>query len=176
MSIEADQVRRLAEPAAAALSVDVEDVVVDPGAEPRVVIVVDADGGVDLQVLTALTRDIGAALDAEPELETVPYTLEVTSPGVDRPIGSPRRWRRVRGRKVTVRFTDGTELRGRVAAVDEAAGEVDLVLPAFDRGRPTTKGGGPAVRRIALADVDRAVVDVEFGTPPEAELALCEMD
>lgn len=140
---------------------DLEDVRVDRAGRHSVVrIVVDGDGGVSLDAIAALSNEISAVLDAaDPHSET-PYTLEVTTPGVDRPLTLDRHWRRARGRRVRVRL-GGETVEGRVGAL--ADGAVELVVRARR---------GPEVRRIDLSEVAEAVVQVEFAAPDPRELEL----
>ena len=77
--------------------------------------VVDSDQGVSLDDAAAISRQLSAALDSAPVMGDFPYTLEVSSPGVDRPLTDPRHWRRSVGRLVQVAVTDaGDKLRGRL--------------------------------------------------------------
>jgi ribosome maturation factor RimP len=92
-------------------------------------VVVDADGGVSLDAVADLSREISAALDAAEEaggeLVTGEYQLEVGSPGVDRPLTEPRHWRRNVGRLVTVKAEDRV-ITGRILGADEAGVRLDL--------------------------------------------------
>jgi len=85
------------------MEIDLEAVKVT-SAGRRVVlrIVVDADGGVSLDDIAEVSREVSAKLDANNAMGEAPYTLEVTSPGVDRPLTQPRHWRRATGRLVVV--------------------------------------------------------------------------
>lgn len=140
---------------------DLEDVTVSQAGSRSVVrIMVDSDAGLGLDSVADLSRLISERLDAVTEFGETPYTLEVTSPGVDRPLTEPRHWRRARGRKVRVDLAD-EKVVGRIGALGE--GVVALVVPAK---------GGPVVREIPLVDVVKAVVQVEFSPPNAAELAL----
>lgn len=134
-----------------ALGVDVEDVEVQKAGRRHVVrIIVDRDGGVDLDLVAAVSQRASELLDVPPlaDLLPGPFVLEVTSPGVDRPLTEPRHWRRARSRLVRVTMADGTELDGRIVDVPDD----DTVVVSTDRGDVT----------VARADVQRAVVQVEF--------------
>lgn len=129
-----------------------------------VTVVVDGDSGVSLDDLAELSL----ALDPLAEHwggEDRPITLEVTSRGVDAPLEHPRHWRRARGRQVDLTYTAGAEgpTRGRVGDLDEAAGVVRIV---------SRSGRGTRVHSVALEQVDRAVIRVEFRPAPQEELAL----
>ena len=140
---------------------DLEDVTVSKAGSRSVVrVMVDSDSGLDLDDVAELSRQISERLDAATEFGETPYTLEVTSPGIDRPLTEPRHWRRAQGRRVRVEIGD-EQVLARVGALGD--GVVDLVVPAK---------GGPVVREIALADVVKAVVQVEFSPPNAQEMEL----
>ncbi|WP_131747923.1 ribosome maturation factor RimP [Frankia sp. Cppng1_Ct_nod] len=170
-------------PELAADGFDLEEVgITRAGSRSVVRVVVDRDGGVDLDAVAAASRVVAAVLDAADTAaaDTAaagtaaagrgspvagPYVLEVTSPGVDRPLVAPRHWRRARGRLVSVQTRDGRQILGRV----HTSGP-DFVELAVD-GRRTA--GGEAVR-ISFADVVRAAVQVEFRAIDEDEDAEAE--
>lgn len=140
---------------------DLEDVRVDRAGRHSVVrVVVDADRGIGLAELATLSTELSAVLDAADSADTGAYTLEVTTPGVDRPLTAERHWRRARGRRARVRIGAAT-VEGRIGAL--ANGSVDLVV---------RDKSGPTVRRVSLADIDEAVVQIEFAAPDPRELAL----
>ena len=150
-----DLLRRLCEPLCLAAGLDLEAGEVSPaGRRRRVLLVVDKDGGVDLDECAELSRTVSDELDARDVMGEVPYTLEVSSPGVSRPLTEPRHWRRKAGRLVRVVLRDGDEMVGRVAAADGSAVEVDVA-----DGR----------RRIPYADVAKAKVQVEFSRPADGD-------
>ena len=141
-----------------AVGFDLELLDVQPAGRRRLVrVVVDSDDGVGLDEVAEASRAVSAALDDRDDLLAGPYTLEVTSPGVDRPLTRPRHWRRARSRLVAVRLADGGQLTGRVGEADEE-GVVLLV--------------DGALRRLAYQDVARATVEIEFRQPAAADLAL----
>ncbi|HEY0807990.1 MAG TPA: ribosome maturation factor RimP [Pseudonocardiaceae bacterium] len=127
------------------------------GRRKLVKVVVDADDGVELDLLSGASRAVSAALDSHDDLLGGPYTLEITSPGVDRPLTRPRHWRRANLRLVRIRPHDGAEYTGRVGACDDTGVEV-LV--------------GGTLRRVEYATMAKAMVEVEFRQPPAAELQL----
>ena len=140
---------------------DLEGVTVSAAGRRSVVrVVVDSEGGMELDEIAALSRAVSEVLDAAPGIGEAAYTLEVTSPGVDRPLTKERHWRRARGRRVAVTL-EQEKLSGRVGEV--ADGTVQLVL----RARPT-----PESRTVALSEVRSAVVEVVFSAPDPAELAI----
>jgi ribosome maturation factor RimP len=145
---------------------DLEDVTVTAAGRRSVVrVVVDSDAPLDLDAVAELSRSVSAALDAHDAFGEAPYTLEVTSPGVDRPLTAPRHWRRNRGRRVST-TVGGEALSARVGELREDGPDgpvVDLVVAGED---------GPQRRTVALADLGPAAVEIEFRAPDPAELAL----
>jgi ribosome maturation factor RimP len=135
---------------------DLESVRVSVAGRRRLLrVVVDSDHGVSLDDAADVSRDVSALLDASNALGDVPYTLEVSSPGVDRPLTEPRHWRRARGRLVRVKVTGEGPVEGRLLAAD--ADGVTLGLPAGER-------------RFPYVDMGAGSVQVEFGRIPDAEL------
>jgi ribosome maturation factor RimP len=147
----------LIDPVVAAAGMDLESVRMTMAGKRRLLrIVVDSDHGVSLDDAADISREISAVLDAGNALGDVPYTLEVSSPGVDRPLTEPRHWLRARGRLVRVKVAGEGSVEGRLLAAD--ADGVTLGLP---RGE----------RRFPYADMGAGSVQVEFGRIPDAELA-----
>jgi ribosome maturation factor RimP len=93
--VEPADLARLLEPVIHAAGLDLETVRVSPAGRRRLLrLVVDADGGVGLDQIAELSRELSARLDASGVVEQIPYTLAVSSPAVDRPLTEPRPWRR----------------------------------------------------------------------------------
>ena len=153
---------------ATAAGYDLEELVVRSAGRRRVVrVVIDSDHGVSLDEAAAISRTISERLDESGDQDPAgsePYTLEVTSPGIGRPLTLPRHFRRARTRVVALVTTDGKTITGHVLAVTDTA--VRLIVP----GR---KGVGTGIKEVdvPLADIDRAKVEVEFNHPPAAVLA-----
>ena len=130
-------------PVAAEQGLELEDVTLTPAGKRRLLrVIVDRDGGVGLDEVAAVSTAVSAALDSSAAMGSTPYVLEVSSPGVDRPLQAPRHWRRARGRLVTATLADGGTVRGRVLGADEAGVDLDvegtttrLAWPALARGR-----------------------------------------
>jgi ribosome maturation factor RimP len=140
---------------------EIEDVVIDTRARPpRITVIADGDSPLDLDTTATLSRSASALLDGLDGI-TDAYVLEVSSPGVDRPLTSEKHFRRARGRKVEIALSDGSQLTGRVGETRDQA--VALVV----RG-----GRDWAVREIPLAQITKAVVQVEFSPPAQIELEL----
>ncbi len=138
-------------PVIAAAGMDLESVRVSAAGRRRLLrVVVDSDRGVSLDDAAAISRKLSAALDATPVMGDFPYTLEVSSPGVDRPLTDPRHWRRAVGRLVQVTAADAGPISGRVLAADSDGVTLDV---AGDH------------RRFGYAALGAGAVQVEFGHP-----------
>ncbi|MGB3351134.1 MAG: ribosome maturation factor RimP [Mycobacterium sp.] len=155
------QVIELLEGEFARAGFDIEDVVIDASVRPpRITVVTDGDDGLDLDSVARLSRVASELLDG---LDSAAYLLEVTSPGVERPLTTDKHFRRARGRKVEMTLADGKTLTGRLG---EATGStVRLVLREGARGEF-------AVRDIDLDTVVKTVVQIEFSPPNPRELEL----
>jgi ribosome maturation factor RimP len=146
-----DAVRGLAVEAAEAAGLVLEDVTVQSAGRRRIVRAVvdlpdDAVGGVPMDAVATVSQQLSQRLDDSDAMGGAPYVLEVTSPGVDRPLTERRHWLRARGRLVRVTLHDGGVQAGRLT---EVGGEGVLV-----DGRP-----------LVWADVARGRVEVEFARP-----------
>ncbi|GAA0406775.1 ribosome maturation factor RimP [Microbispora corallina] len=135
-------------PVVAAEGLDLEDVTITPAGRRRLVrVVVDRDGGVSLDDVADVSQSVSKRLDEADVLGGNPYVLEVTSPGVDRPLTEPRHWRRAHGRLVKAELRDGTAVEGRVTGADDSGVELD------------------GERRVPYGDLARGRVQVEFNRP-----------
>lgn len=148
-----DRLAEVLAPAVAPLGLELEAVELANAGRRRllrVIVDADADAGTDgltLDRLADATRAVSQALDDADAMGEQPYTLEVTSPGVDRPLTLPRHWRRNVGRKVAVTTTDQTRRTGRIRAVGETSVTLDV--------------GGTEVE-MRYDDIAKALVQVEF--------------
>jgi ribosome maturation factor RimP len=152
-----EALERLAEPIAHAAGMELESVDLTRAGRRRLLrVVVDTDGGVGLDEMAVVSQELSAKLDSSGIMGEAPYTLEVTSPGVDRPLTQPRHWRRAVGRLVSVPVTQNSSngspvpastVFGRVAA----AGEDGVVLDIEGRRR-----------EFGFADLGPGKVQVEF--------------
>ncbi|GIH24289.1 hypothetical protein Aph01nite_25990 [Acrocarpospora phusangensis] len=116
----------LLSPVVAAEGLDLEDVTITPAGKRRLVrVVVDRDGGISLDDVSEVSRSVSDELDGTDLLGGSPYVLEVTSPGVDRPLTQPRHWRRARGRLVKAELRDGAVAEGRIVLVDDDGVEIE---------------------------------------------------
>ena len=109
-------------PVVTASGMDLESVRVSAAGRRRLMrVVVDSDRGVTLDDAAAVSRELSSVLDKSEAMGDFPYTLEVSSPGVDRPLTEPRHWRRAKGRLITVTLTHGDALTGRIMQADDDA-------------------------------------------------------
>jgi len=155
MGVATERVIEVLDPVVSASGLDLEAVEVQALGRRRLLrVLVDRDGGISLDEVAALSRALSAALDADDVMGEQPYVLEVSSPGVDRPLTLPRHWRRANGRLVEAVLTDGTSVSGRVGAADESS-----VALATDTG----------VATLRYEQVSRAHIQVEFRRPDESQ-------
>lgn len=144
-----ETVTALLEPVVRSAGYDLEEVSLAPAGRRRLLrVVVDRDGGLDLDGVAEVSRAVAAALDETDALGPAPYLLEVSSPGVDRPLREPRHWRRAVGRLVRVPLAGSGTVTGRVREV--TAETVLLELAGETRSCP-------------YADLGPGAVQVEFG-------------
>ncbi|MEU7746405.1 ribosome maturation factor RimP [Nonomuraea sp. NPDC050022] len=143
-----DHLMKLLEPVVGAEGLDLEDVTVTQAGKRRLLrVIVDRDGGVSLDDVADVSQVVSAALDDANAMGQSAYTLEVSSPGVDRPLTEPRHWRRAAKRLVKAEMRDGSVVEGRVRSADESGVELDV------------DGAG---RRFDYQDLARGRVQVEF--------------
>lgn len=147
----ADAVRGLASDAAGAAGLVLEDVAVQSAGRRRIVRVVvdlpdDAVGGVPMDAVATVSQLLSQRLDDSDAMGGAPYVLEVTSPGVDRPLTQRRHWLRARGRLVRVTLREGGAQRGRLTGV-------------------TDDGVVVEGRTVVWDHVARGRVEVEFNRP-----------
>jgi ribosome maturation factor RimP len=127
---------------------DLEAADIAPAGRRRLLrVLVDRDGGITLDDVADVTRAISKALDVDDIMGEGAYTLEVSSPGVDRPLTLPRHWRRNTDRLVAVTLTAGGKVTGRIKSASDEAAELDV------NGKRRT---------VAYADVAKAKVQIEF--------------
>lgn len=160
------------------LGMIVEDITITPAGKRRLVrILVDRDlrnlsasddtspvDPLSLDEVADATRVIGAALDDSDAMGAAPYVLEVSSPGVDRPLTKPRHFRRNVGRLVVLSRADGGDLSGRITS----AGPDGVSLgPATVRG--SQQGPATAPGPVGYDEITRAQVQVEFARATDRE-------
>jgi len=127
-----------------------EEVTLD-NASPRILtVVIDGDTPLNLDQVTSVTKEISEILESLVVLGDAPFTLEVSTPGIDRPLTLPRHWRKNQDRLVTVTLTDGSIKKGRIGEQVEQTVSIDGEV-------------------IALSDISRAQVEIEFKSLKKGE-------
>ncbi|MGI8716198.1 MAG: ribosome maturation factor RimP [Lapillicoccus sp.] len=168
----------------ARLGLTVQDLTVTPAGRRRVVrVVVDRDLSglaasdttspvppLSLDEVAEATRVVSDVLDSSALMGEQPYVLEVTSPGVDRPLHGRHQFRRNVGRLVTVVTDGGDGCTGRILSVSGDSVEIETAPQGrMAQGRPVQPPGTPARRlTLTIADISSAVVQVEFTRPDGA--------
>jgi len=117
----------------------------------------DALGGVPMEAVASASQALSAALDASTVMGGTPYVLEVSSPGVDRPLTEHRHWARARGRLVRAALSDGRQVTDRLSEVD---------------------GDGVVIgsSRIAWADLRTGRIEIEFARPGDTTDDAADLD
>ncbi len=124
MSDVQELVRSLAEPVLARHGCDLVEVQVKRGRTQLVRVIADRTDGIDLETCAAVNAELSRMLDVEDPIDGS-YTLEVTSPGLDRPLRTSSDFGRVLGKRVRVVLEDGGQAEGTVEAVGEDAVHLD---------------------------------------------------
>ena len=117
--------------------------IASPGSHRIVTCVVDGPTALNLDQVTSVTKAIGEIVENIQSLGQTPFTLEVTSPGIDRPLTKPRHWKKNVDRLVKVVLQDASEVKGRIKESNQEAATIDDQL-------------------IKFADIKRATLEVEF--------------
>lgn len=146
-----ESIADLIRPAVESAGFFLEDVFTsNPGNHRIVTCMVDGLKPLSLDEVTLVSREISVLLDESPLL-TEAFTLEVTSPGIERPITLPRHWTKNLTRIVKVVLKDETEVSGRLTEFDE----VRAILIENIKGRMKT-------HEVIFADIKKANVEIEF--------------
>ena len=131
-------------PALEALGFYLEDVTItSAGRRSMLTVIVDGDTHLSLDQVTSATKAIGEIVESIQSLGETPFTLEVTSPGLDRPLTKVRHWQKNINRLVKVVLQDGSEIKGRINEVNEANSVVGEI-------------------KVNYSDIKRATLEVEF--------------
>jgi ribosome maturation factor RimP len=156
---DSDRLARLLEPVVHAMNMDLEGIRVTSVGRRRVLrVFVDADGGVSLDDIALASRELSIKLDSSAEMGDQPYTLEVSSPGVDRPLTQPRHWRRAAGRLVVAPLT--AEANGHEGGNGTATAE-GRITGWSEHGVILERDG--VTREYQYAELGPGRVQVEFG-------------
>ena len=147
-----DQISELVTPAVSDLGFYLEDVhVATPGSHRIVTCIVDGDASLNLDQVTSVSRVISELLDEAAFMGETPFTLEVTSPGVDRPLTQPRHFAKNVDRLLKIIKLDGSEVIGRILSNTDQ----DVTLTVTVKKETTEQ-------TVSLSDIKRAVVEIEF--------------
>jgi ribosome maturation factor RimP len=106
-------------------------------------VIIDSDNHLNLDQVTAVTKEISEIIEGLEGLGDGAFTLEVTSPGIDRPLTKPRHWRKNLDRLVKITMTSGQEITGRIGEATDATVLVDS-------------------QKVSFEDIKRAVLEIEF--------------
>lgn len=106
-------------------------------------VIVDSDSHLNLDQITAVTKEISEIIEGLAELGESAFTLEVTSPGIDRPLTKPRHWRKNFDRLVKISMTSGKDIEGRIGEATEATVQI-------------------GDQKVSFEDIKRAVLEIEF--------------
>ncbi|MFJ8538550.1 ribosome maturation factor RimP [Streptomyces sp. NPDC093591] len=151
---QSERLRELLEPLVSSQGLDLEEIAVDSVGRKRVLrVVVDSDTGADLDQIADVSRVLSAKLDETDAMGEGEYTLEVGTPGAERPLTEHRHYVRAVDRLVKFQLAEGGELVARILKVDDDG--LDLEVPGV-KGRKATS------RRLGFPEIDKARVQVEF--------------
>ena len=139
-----EEISAVITPALKSLGFYLEDITItSAGKRSMLTVIVDADTHLSLDQVTVATKAIGELVEGIQSLGDSPFTLEVTSPGIDRPLTKPRHWRKNIDRLIKVILLDGTEVKGRIKDASELSATVDQQV-------------------ILFTDIKRATLEIEF--------------
>ena len=139
-----EQVLAVITPAIESLGFYIEDITItSAGKRSMLTVIVDGDTHLSLDQVTVATKAISEIVENLPTLGNNPFTLEVTSPGLDRPLTKPRHWRKNQDRLIKIILNDGKEVSGRIKDSNESSVTVDEQV-------------------INFADIKRATLEIEF--------------
>jgi len=147
-----EKITELVKPAVEKAGFFLEDVhVVSPGNHRIITCIVDGQIPLNLDQLTSVSREISELLDVANFMDESPFTLEVTSPGVDRPLTLLRHWQKNLNRLVKVVKQDGSVVSGRITTLEES----HVLLTEDLKGKSKE-------HTVQFADIKRATVEIEF--------------
>ena len=130
-------------PSIEAAGIYLEEVTLTGGSPTILTVIIDSEAHLNLDQVTTVTKAISEILENLPELGETPFTLEVTSPGIDRPLTLPRHWRKNHGRLATISLHNGVLVKGRIGELQEEHVVIDEEL-------------------IPLTEIAKAHVEIEF--------------
>lgn len=124
------------------------------GSKSKIKILLDGDKGVTIDACAKLSRALGNQLEED---DTMPgaYTLEVSSPGIDHPLSSPRQFRKNIGRQLKVSMAEGKDKKGTLTVVDETSITMEVTT---GKGKDKTQES----LLIPYKDIEKAIVQISF--------------
>jgi ribosome maturation factor RimP len=117
--------------------------IVNAGKRKLITVIVDSDDYLNLDQVTAVTKSISEVIEKVASLGDSAFTLEVTSPGIDRPLTLVRHWKKNVGKLVKIYLLDGKEKEGRITSVSDSSVELDS-------------------GSIKYAEIKKALLQIEF--------------
>ena len=139
-----EEISAVITPALTSLGFYLEDLnITSAGKRSLLTVIVDADRHLSLDEVTVATKAISEIVENIPALGSTPFTLEVTSPGIDRPLTKPRHWRKNINRLVKIVLLDGSQITGRIKHAGESAATIEESV-------------------INYLDIKRANLEIEF--------------
>ena len=151
MAASVEIIRRAIFDALTTVGVDLEDLQITTAGRREVVrVVVDRDGGIDLDLIADISRRVAELLDVPPLADEIvgTYVLEVSSPGTDRPLTEEKHWRRAERRLVEATLADDSVVTGRIVRTEAGVVEIEQA--------------DGEVRAVPLSSLRRGVVQLEF--------------
>jgi ribosome maturation factor RimP len=165
-----EHLAELLEPVVSATGLELESVRIGRAGPRRVLrVVVDGDHGVDTDDIAKVSRAVAAEVDGQDAMGKAPYTLEVSSPGIDRPLTEPRHWRRAAGRLVQVYVKDLSSGTASAGPADTGGHAVEGRIVAAGEAGVTLEIDGER-RELGYADLGPGQVQVEFSRPGGVEV------
>jgi len=147
-----EKITELVQPAVEKAGFFLENVhVVSPGKHRIITCIVDGQTPLNLDQVTSVSREISELLDVADFMDDSPFTLEVTSPGVDHPLTLARHWQKNLNRLVKVVKLDGSVVNGRITSIEE----LHVLLIEDIKGKPKE-------HTVQFSDIKRATIEIEF--------------
>ncbi len=141
---KSEEISAVITPAINALGFYIEDITItSAGRRSLITVIVDGDTHLSLDQVTVVTKAISEIMETISAVGDNPFTLEVTSPGLDRPLTKARHWQKNINRLIKVVLLDGSEIKGRIKNVNEVSATVDE-------------------KNINYSDIKRATLEIEF--------------
>ena len=138
------------------------------GGTIKVTVLLDSDTGITIDECAQVSRKLGAQMDELDFFGESPFTLEVSSPGVDYPLTFPRQFIRNLGRQLTITLVDGTTRKGKLESVSDD--QIVLIIEPEKKGKSkkkkeadlTTETSPVGPTPILFEQIKKATVDISF--------------